>query len=115
MNQNSSSMAYAMNDVQRRQMDGEDTSDMNMRDHSSYIYDETGAVATLPRTIGVMLELPDETNSTSQQNSTETLDMMGSSSLAVLQEAFLHSTDTRLQDDDDVVDDDGDGPDHNAE
>ena len=105
-------MAYAMNDVQRRQMDGEDTSDLNMRDHSSYIFDETGAVATLPRTIGVMLE---ETNSTSHHNSTETLDMMGSSSLAVLQEAFLHSTDTRLQDDDDVVDDDGDGPDHNAE
>jgi hypothetical protein len=115
MNNNySSSMANVMGEV-RRQLDDEGSNAVNIHDSSNYIYDETGTIATLPRTIGVMMELPDETASTSNQNSTNDLDMMGSSSLAVLQSALLRSTNSELQDDADGDDNDvdhGDNADH---
>jgi hypothetical protein len=102
-------MANVMTDV-RRQIDEEGSNAINIHDSRNYIYDETGAIATLPRTIGVMMELPDETASTSNQNSTNDLDMMGSSSLAVLQSALLRSTNSELGDDNDV--DHGNNADH---
>ena len=112
-NNNSSSMAYVISDV-RRQIDEEDTNEINIHDSSNYIFDASGVVATLPRTIGVMIEQPDENYSTSNQNSTDNLDMMiGSSTLAVLQNALLHSTNTEIHEENEDVDDHGhDGDDH---
>ena len=101
MNSNyNSSMAFVTSDV-RRQIEEEDVSDININDSTNYLFDQSGMIATLPRTIGVMLEVPDETNTASNQNSAANdLDLIGSSSLAVLQSALFQSTNTEIQDGD---------------